>query len=128
MPIYKTMERPKRQVEGTKLGRKIIDAFEAEKAAHERGEIRTVRTVDVPDEPGAYTADDVRKLRERFGVSQAIFAYLVGTSTVLVSKWEQGQNVPTRMARRLMDAMKSNPEIWQAMLNARTTGARSEAR
>ena len=75
----------------------------------------TVRHVEVP-EPGRYTAAAVRKLRQGLGVSQPVFAQLMGVSTVLVQSWEQGQRVPSRMARRLLDEIRRDPNRWAATL------------
>src|SRR4051812_10594007 len=49
----------------------------------------TVKTVEIPD-PGAYRAKHVRALREALGVSQAVFAHLLGVSVILVKSWERG--------------------------------------
>ncbi len=50
----------------------------------------TIRRVEIPDAPGEYSPKTVRATRERVGVSQAIFAHLLGVSTILVQAWEQG--------------------------------------
>ncbi len=54
----------------------------------------------------------MRALRESLLVSQAIFARLLGVLRILVQKWEAGDNVPSLMARRLMDSIKANPRAW----------------
>jgi DNA-binding transcriptional regulator YiaG len=58
------------------------------------------------------SSTDVRALRESLLVSQAIFARLLGVSRILVQKWEAGDNIPSLMARRLMDYIKVNPPAW----------------
>ena len=75
----------------------------------------TVRHVRVAD-PGHYTAAAIRKLRQALGVSQPVFAQLMGVSTVLVQSWEQGQRAPSRMARRLLDEIQRDPSHWAATL------------
>src|ERR1051325_836659 len=62
----------------------------------------TVRTIEVPD-PHVYRATQVVQLREKLGVSQAVFAHLLGVSVVLVKSWERGARVPSPIARRLLD-------------------------
>ena len=74
-------------------------------------EMFTVKTVEVP-EPRTYHGKDVRKLRESLGVSQAVFAHLVGVSLVLVKSWERDARVPNAMACRLMDTIRANPYRW----------------
>jgi putative transcriptional regulator len=75
----------------------------------------TVKTVEIP-EPGVYRGKQVRALRETLGVSQAIFAHLVGVSVILVKSWERGAREPSPMARRLMDTIKADPSRWLATI------------
>ena len=60
-------------------------------------------------EPGAYAPGELRALRVRLGVSQSVFAGLVGVSKSLVEHWEAGIRVPSAMARRLLDAIAADP-------------------
>jgi putative transcriptional regulator len=78
-------------------------------------EMFTVRTVEIP-QPNAYHGKDVRKLRESLGVSQGVFAYLLGVSLVLVKSWERDVRVPNTMACRLLDTIKANPTRWLASI------------
>ena len=78
----------------------------------------TVRTVRVVPEPGEYGAAEVRHAREQVGVSQAVFARMLGVSAALVRSWECGQRKPAPIARRLLDVVRSNPSNWRAMVNA----------
>src|SRR5258706_4782162 len=75
----------------------------------------TVRTVEIPD-PNAYAARHVRELRDALGVSQAVFAHLLGVSVILVKSWESGVRQPNLMARRLLDTIKANPSRWLATI------------
>lgn len=75
----------------------------------------TVRTIELPAEPGAYDANRVRATRDRIGVSQPIFARLIGVSVVLVRAWEQGQRAPALWARRLLDEINRDPRHWRGM-------------
>ncbi|HET6249169.1 MAG TPA: hypothetical protein VFE47_15855 [Tepidisphaeraceae bacterium] len=76
----------------------------------------TVRTVEVPNEPGQYDAVAIRATRDVIGASQMVFAYLVGVSAKLVQAWEQGGRRPAIWARRLFDEMNRDPKHWRAML------------
>jgi putative transcriptional regulator len=71
----------------------------------------TIRTIEVPD-PNIYRARQVQVLRESMGVSQAVFAHLLGVSVVLVKSWERGVREPSLMARRLLDTIKADPSRW----------------
>jgi DNA-binding transcriptional regulator YiaG len=75
-----------------------------------------VRTVEVPAAPSNYGAVTVRSTRHKIGVSQALFAQLLGVSTVLVRAWEQGQRAPAVWARRLLDEVNRDPRHWRQML------------
>ncbi len=73
----------------------------------------TVKTVEIPD-PNAYRAKQIRALRDSLGVSQAVFAHLLGISVILVKSWERGAREPSLMARRLLDTIRANPSRWLA--------------
>jgi len=75
----------------------------------------TVKTIEVP-EPHVYRAKQIRELRDALGVSQALFAHLIGVSVVLVKSWERGVREPSPMARRLMDTIRANPSRWLASI------------
>jgi putative transcriptional regulator len=74
----------------------------------------TVRHVVVATPPPPMGADDVRRAREALGVSQPVFAGLLGTSPSTVRSWEQGQKAPSAMARRLLGLIESDPAYWRS--------------
>jgi putative transcriptional regulator len=76
----------------------------------------TVRRARIDLEPTPYTADMVRGVRERLGVSQALFARFLGCSANTVRAWEQGVNTPHPMARRFLDEIRRDPEYWRRRL------------
>jgi putative transcriptional regulator len=61
---------------------------------------------------------DVRRIRERTGLSQAEFAEKFGFSLDAIQNWEQGRRVPERSARILLTIVDRNPEVVEAMLVA----------
>ncbi len=71
----------------------------------------TVRTAAVAA-PAPMDADEVRAVRAALGVSQAVFAEMIGVSTVLVGSWEQGQRSPNAMARRMLRWIASDPAAF----------------
>src|SRR5436190_112619 len=104
------------------IGREIIADLKAMHATlkagialHEKFTVRTVRAV--PD-PGEYNAKAVRATREVVGVSQPVFARMLGVSAALVRSWECGQRKPSPLARRLLDQIRANPSDWRAMVEA----------
>jgi DNA-binding transcriptional regulator YiaG len=104
----------------TAKGREIVasltEALEVEQAGIPLESRFTVRTVTVPDEPRTYDANAVRATRDMIGVSQPIFAHLLGVSAMLVRAWEQGQRVPALWARRLLDEVNRDPRHWRGMI------------
>ena len=77
----------------------------------------TVRTVTVRD-PTKYSPRQIRQTRLRLGISQALFARLVGVSVKLVEHWESGIRTPSPLARRLLDEINADPDHWQRKLRA----------
>lgn len=75
----------------------------------------TVRTIRV-QEPGKYSPERIRSFRIQLGVSQAIFAQLLGVSQVLVRSWERGARTPAASACRLMDIARDNPRALSSLI------------
>jgi putative transcriptional regulator len=74
-------------------------------------EMFTVKTINIPD-PSLYRPRQIRGLRDNLGVSQAVFAHLLGVSVILVKSWERGARQPSPLARRLLDTIRANPSRW----------------
>ena len=58
---------------------------------------------EVPD----LTADEIRAIRDRAGVSQSVFAAYLNVTTNLVSKWERGDKRPSGAAKKLLSIVKA---------------------
>lgn len=71
----------------------------------------TMKTIEIPDPP-EFDAKAIHKLRDRLGLSQGLFAKLVGVSRKLVEAWETGTRTPSPMARRLMQAISRHPSTY----------------
>ena len=56
----------------------------------------------------------MRKTRKELGVSQPAFADFLGTSPSTVRSWEQGQKVPSPMARRILGLIGADPAYWKS--------------
>ncbi len=52
------------------------------------------------------TPAEIKGLREREQVSQAIFAHYLNVTTSLVSKWERGEKKPSGSALKLLSLVK----------------------
>lgn len=81
----------------------------------------TVRMVELDLEPTLHDAESIRSMRESLGVSQSVFAAMLGASTHTIQSWEQGKRRPSRMACQVLDEMKADPQRWLQWLKARAT-------
>ena len=98
----------------TKLGEDLLEAM-AEALAHARGEKSGVKVRRVEVRPS-----EVRRARERLGLSQDKFADAFGVSASAVRKWEQGQRAPKGAAKTLLRVIEREP---RAVLRALAAGA-----
>jgi putative transcriptional regulator len=70
---------------------------------HMRGEeVPGIRMHDFPE-------PDVKAIRERTGLSQTRFAYLIGVKPKTLQNWEQHRVRPAGPARALLKIVEANP-------------------
>jgi putative transcriptional regulator len=79
------------------IGQELLEGVRAIK----RGEGKR-RKVEMPR--------DVRAIRERAGLSQSVFAALLGVSTRTLQDWEQGRRRPSGAAVSLLRIADKHPE------------------
>ena len=87
----------------------------------------TVRTVCLDLHPKPYAAEDVKRLRRDLRASQTVFAEFLGVSVKTVRSWEQGLRPVPMMARRFMDEMVDNPDLWANRIRRSSRSGKSEA-
>lgn len=58
-----------------------------------------------------YAASRIRLLRQRLGVTQLVFARMLGVRPPTVRAWEQERKEPSGAARRLLEIYERSPEI-----------------
>ena len=58
---------------------------------------------------------DVKAIRERTGLSQSRFAYLIGVKPKTLQNWEQKRVRPTGPARALLRIVEANPDALAAI-------------
>jgi putative transcriptional regulator len=63
------------------------------------------RTCLTPTRP--LSPAEIRAIREKEGVSQAVFAEYIGVTTGLVSKWECGEKTPSGPSLKLLTLVKA---------------------
>lgn len=78
---------------------------------HAQGKI-TLKTKNVPikEPPKALSAEQIAHLRTRLGVSQGVFARLLGVARDTEISWEQGRRTPSGPALRLLEIVEHHPE------------------
>jgi putative transcriptional regulator len=103
----------KKKPKGAPAGRELIAGLREALRAAQSGDYSNliVREIEIAD-PREYRAADVKALRAKLGVTQGIFARLVGVSTDLVAHWEHGIRTPAPLARRLLDKINENPATY----------------
>jgi putative transcriptional regulator len=81
-----------------------------------RGEAEAGRTFVFPEKNGV---PDVPAIRERFGLSQAKFAELMGISVGTLRNWEQGRRDPEGPAVVLLEVAYHHPDVVWGVVRAR---------
>lgn len=61
--------------------------------------------IEIPEPPSDYTAQDIRRIREKNHYSQGIFAKVLNVSVKTVQSWETGARVPSHVALRLLEVV-----------------------
>jgi putative transcriptional regulator len=68
-------------------------------------------------QPAGYTSADIRSFRVELGLSQSLFADLLGVSKSLVEHWERGVRPPSATVRRLLDAIRARPDSFMSQVH-----------
>ncbi len=77
-----------------------------------RGRKVTLRTTKLSAPPAPHLrTGEIRQVRERLGVSQAVFAYMLRVNPRTLQRWEQGQNKPNDQAVVLIKLVEEHPEV-----------------
>lgn len=78
-----------------------------EMIAHKEGKV-TLRSerIEIPSPPANYSAKEIKKIREKYGYSQAVFARVLNLSVKTVQAWESGDRVPSHAALRLLEIIE----------------------
>jgi putative transcriptional regulator len=101
-----------RKIKVTSIGDDLVESMQ-EALAHARGKKSGARVTRFDD------GVEVKRIRERMGLTQSDFATVLGTSVSGLRKWEQAQRQPQGSARTLLKVMDKEPE---AVLRALAKG------
>jgi putative transcriptional regulator len=98
---------------GSEILAAIEEATEILRSEGLRSKRVTVREYKVAPVPHRYRPGDVKRLRERLGVSQAVLAAFLGINVNTVRAWEQGKRPPQPIACRFLAEIEADPVYWQ---------------
>lgn len=122
--------------EHSELGKRIIASLQ-EAIRHARGEDTgaRVRTVEVTarrkprlEQPPYYPPYLIREVRQKFSVSQTIFAQMLGVSASTVRAWEQGRREAEGPAARLLQIADRHPEVLVDVCGPIPPGTKDEGK
>ena len=99
-------------------------AIEAGRLRPARRHRRTLRETTVTPPP-QYGSSRIRRLRERLGLSQPVFAKALNVSIGTVRGWEQGARVPDGPSRRLLEVVERQPRTILAAVRTPTDRGKS---
>lgn len=82
-----------------------------EAVAHQqgKGKARTVKLVIKP--VCRFEAKEIKRIRQSTGMSQVMFAGLLGVSPKTVEAWEGGRNKPEGPSCRLLEIVRDDPKF-----------------
>ena len=90
-------------------GKNLIEAM-PESVDYSEGRIG-LRTSRLTVSPVCQTisADEIKNIRKGLGMTQGVFAAVIGVSKKTVESWETGRYVPDGSSRRLISVLQSDP-------------------
>lgn len=59
------------------------------------------------------TAEEIRSVRNQAGLTQSVFAAVLGVSVKTVEAWESGINRPIGPAKRMISMIQTDPEFLE---------------
>ena len=95
----------------SKMGHALIEAMQ-ELVDYSEGKIN-LRTTKLNVAPVCKTisADEIKNLRKELGMTQGVFATVIGVSKKTVESWETGRYTPVGSSRRLLSVMQRDPNF-----------------
>ena len=76
---------------------------------YQKGKIKARRTTLTIKPVADYSNDDIKRIRQKTGLSQVMFAGSLGVSPKTVEAWENGRNKPEGASRRLLEIVRDDP-------------------
>ena len=76
---------------------------------YQQGKIKVRKTKLTIKPVNTFDNNEVRRIRQRAGLSQVMFAGTLGVSPKTVEAWENGRNKPEGASRRLLEIVRDDP-------------------
>ena len=99
--------------EMSKMGKDLIEAMQ-ELLDYSKGKI-DLRTTKFNISPVCDTisVEEIKETRKKLGMSQGVFAVVLGVSKKTVESWEAGRYTPDGAARRLISIIQVDPAFLE---------------
>jgi len=100
----------------TKLGQSIIEGL-SDVIQYEKGRKKLRSTaLEALDPAPTWSSKDIVDMRHKvFNVSQPVFANILSVQASTIKAWEQGRKKPSGAASRLLQIIRSYPDIIQSL-------------
>jgi putative transcriptional regulator len=76
---------------------------------YQHGKIRAQKTKLTIKPVDTFNHNDIKRIRQKTGLSQVMFAGSLGVSPKTVEAWENGRNKPEGASRRLLEIVRDDP-------------------
>ena len=78
---------------------------------YQQGKITARKTKLTIKPVPAFNIEDIKRIRQKAGLSQVVFAGSLGVSPKTVEAWENGRNKPEGASRRLLEIVRDDPRF-----------------
>ena len=80
-----------------------------EAEGYQQGKIKTRRIKLTIKPVDTFNTSEIKRIRQKTGLSQVMFAGSMGVSPKTVEAWENGRNKPEGASRRLLELVRDDP-------------------
>ena len=84
-----------------------------EAEAYQQGKIKARKTKLTIKPVETFNPTEIKRIRQKTGLSQVMFAGTMGVSPKTVEAWENGRNKPEGASRRLLEVVRDDPGFLQ---------------
>jgi len=93
----------------SKMGQELIEAMqELIDYSENKIDLRITR-LNISPVCDTISVEEIKAIRKKLGMSQSVFALVLGVSKRTVESWEVGRYTPDGAARRLISILQSDP-------------------